>query len=186
MAPSAAVLWWREWPSAAAVAATPAAPARRANPSTAKRTASRGRPGQPAAPPDLRRWRQPVTSPPHRRRSSRRRDAGNLFSPVSAAPRWRRQWRRRSGCCPARAWRLCGRERSAMPQTSSARARPRVRSMPMRFASAGVSGERTANRISGNELIRPAAVADNASCCWICSTAGRRWSGQRAGWPRSA
>lgn len=28
-----------------------------------------------------------------------------------------------------------------MPQTSSARARPRVRSMPMRFASAGVSGE---------------------------------------------
>lgn len=73
---------------------------------------------------------------------------------------------------PGQSMASCGRERSAMPQTSSARARPVVRSMPMRFASAGVSGERTANRISGNELIRPAAVADNASCCWICSNSG--------------
>ena len=59
-----------------------------------------------------------------------------------------------------------------MPQISSARARPRVRSIPMRFASVGVNGERMANRISGSELIRPAAVADNASCCWICSSSG--------------
>ncbi|VDZ58402.1 Uncharacterised protein [Serratia odorifera] len=65
-----------------------------------------------------------------------------------------------------------GCERSAMPSTSISKASPSVRSMPIRCASAGVTGDSSANSISGNEFNSPAAVADSVSCCWICSSNG--------------
>ncbi|MNC44266.1 hypothetical protein D3C75_931660 [compost metagenome] len=66
----------------------------------------------------------------------------------------------------------CGRERSAMPKTSNNSAIPSVRSIPRRLARPGVTGDSTANRINGNELSSPAAVADSNNCCWICSSNG--------------
>ncbi|MNV44006.1 hypothetical protein D3C71_1357500 [compost metagenome] len=67
---------------------------------------------------------------------------------------------------------VCGIERSTIPITSSSNAMPSVRSMPMRFARPGVTGDSTANRISGSELSRPAEVAESINCCWICSSSG--------------